>query len=79
MNIGDDVEDAIFNECIYEINTPHFNKVNRSQFGKVCEFKHEIIEYQGNYCFIPTKGYCFVKCINFLTGKDYKQQYLNFI
>ena len=24
-------------------------------------------------------GYCFVKCINYLTGGDYKQQYLNFI
>ena len=25
------------------------------------------------------KGYCFIKCINFLTGQDYKQQYLEFI
>ena len=25
------------------------------------------------------KGYCFIKCINFLTGQDYKQQYLDFI
>ena len=28
---------------------------------------------------MPTKGYCFVKCINYLTGEDYKQQYLGFI
>ena len=39
----------------------------------------KIIEYQSNNCFIPTKGYCFLKCINNLTGQDYKQQYLDFI
>ena len=53
--------------------------MNRSQYGNGCDFKHDIIEYRGNNCFIPTKGYCFVKCVNFLTGQDYKQQYLYFI
>ena len=76
---GYDAEDAIFNGYIYEINTPQFNKVNRSQYGNGCDFKHEILEYRGNNCFILTKGYCFVKCINFLTDEDYKQQYLDFI
>ena len=68
-----------FNGYIYRLVTPQFNKVNRSQNGNGCGFKHEIIEYRGNNCFIPTKGYCSVKCVNFLTGGDYKQQYLNFI
>ena len=53
--------------------------VNRSQYGNGYDFKHEIIEYRGNNCFIPTKGYCFVKCLNILTGEDYKQQYLDII
>ena len=75
---GYDAEDGIFNGYIYKLDTPQFNKVNRSQFGKGCDFKHEIIEHRGN-CFIPTNGYYFVKCISFLTGDDYKQQYLNFI
>ena len=74
-----DSDDSIFNGYIYRIDTPQFNKVNRSQYGNGCDFKHEIIEYRGNNCFIPTKRYCFVKCINFLTGQDYKQQYLEFI
>ena len=74
-----DSEDSIFNGYIYKIDTPQFKKVNRSQYGNGCDFKHEIIEYRGNNCFIPTKGYCFVKCINFLTGQDYKQQFLDFI
>ena len=76
---GYDSEDAIFNGYIYKIDTPHFNKVKRSQYGNGCDFKHEVIEYRGNNCFIPTKGYCFIKCINFLTGQDYKDKYLEFI
>ena len=32
-----------------------------------------------NKCYIPTKGYCFVKCINFLTDQDYNEQYLQLI
>ena len=71
-------EDAIFKGYIYENNTPQFSLVIRSQYGNGCDFKHEIIEYRDNNCLIPTKGYCFVKCINFLTGKDYKEQYLDF-
>ena len=58
---GYDAEDAIFKGHIYKINTPQSNKVNRSQYGNGCDFKHEIIEYRGSNCFIPTKGYCFVK------------------
>ena len=76
---GYDADDCIFNGYIYKIDSPQFNKGKTSEYGNGCDFKHEIIEYQGNNCFIPTKGYCFVKCINFLTGEDYKQQYLDFI
>ena len=76
---GYDAEDAIFKGYIYKLNTPEFKKVNRSEYGNGCDFKHEFNEYRGNKCFIPTKGYCFVKCINFLTGQEYKQQYLDFI
>ena len=74
-----DSDNVIFNGYIHKLNTAQFKKVNRSQYGNGCDFKHEIIEYQGNNCFIPTKGYCFMKCVNFLTGEDYKQQYLDFI
>ena len=48
-------------------------------YGNGCDLKHEIIEYRGKNCSISTKGYCFVKCNNFLSGQDYKQQYLHFI
>ena len=72
-------EVAIFNGYFYKNKIAQFSLVNRSQYGNGCDYKHEFIEYRGINCFIPTKGYCFVKCINFLTGKDYKQQYLDFI
>ena len=72
-------EDAIFNGYIYKIDAPRFKKVNGSQYVNGCDFKLEIIEYRGNICFIPTKGYRFVECINFLTVEDYKEQYLDFI
>ena len=74
-----DSEDSIFNGYTYKIDTPQFNKVIRSQFGNGCSFDERIVEYRGNNCFIPSQGYCFVKCINFLTGQDYKQKYLDFI
>ena len=76
---GYDADDSIFNVYIYKINTPQFNKVNRSQYGNGCSFDEITVEYCGNKCFIPTKGYCFVKCNNFLTGQDYKDNNLDFI
>ena len=74
-----DSEDTFFNGYIYKINTPQFKKVNRSQYGNGCSFDKKIIEYRCNNCFIPTKGYWFVKCINYLTGQDHKQENLDFI
>ena len=35
-----DAADAIFNGYIYKLKTPHFNKLNRSQYGNECDFKH---------------------------------------
>ena len=74
-----DSDDTIFNGYIYKRDIPQFNKVNRSQYGNGCSFDKIIIEYRGNNCYIPTKGYCFIKCVNYLTGQDYKQEYLDFI
>ena len=56
IDLDYDSEDAFFNGYIYKINTPQFNKVNRSQYGNGCSFDKIIIEYLGNNCYIPTKG-----------------------
>ena len=74
-----DADDCIFNGYIYKLNTPQFNKVNRSQYGNGYSFDEMIFEYRGNNCFTPTKGYCFAECINYLTRQDFKQKYLDFI
>ena len=76
---GYDSDDAIFFGYIYKIDASQFNLVDRSQYGNGCDFKHEIFECRGNNCYITTKGYCFIKCINYLTHQGYKQQYLDFI
>ena len=76
---GYDADDCIFNGYIYKLNTPQFNKVNRNQYGNGCSFDKIFVEYRGNNCFIPIKVYCFIICINYLTGQDYKQKYPDFI
>ena len=74
-----DSEEAIFNGYIYKLDTPQFNKVNRSQYGNGCSFDKKFIEYRGKKCFIPTKQNCFVKCNNYLTGQHYKRENVDFI
>ena len=49
------------------------------EYENGCGFKHQIIEYRGKNCYIPSNGYCLIKCNNFLTGEDYKQEYFDFI
>ena len=63
--IGQDYksEDVVFNGYLYKIDTPQLNLVNRSQYGNSCDFKHEVNEYQGNNCFIPTKNIVFLNVI----------------
>ena len=56
---GYDSEDVIFTGWLYKLNTPEFEKVNRSQYGGGTEFKQDIVEYIGNNCYIPTSGNCF--------------------
>ena len=79
IDIDYDGEDVIFTGWLYELKTPRFNKVNRSQYGRGTDFKQHIVESIGNSCYIPTSGHCFIKRFNHLTGKDYTEEFLNFI
>ena len=78
-NSGYDSEVVIFTGWLYKLNTPEFDKVNRSQHGRGADFKQDIVEYIGNNCYTPTSGNCFIKCINYFTKKDYTEQFLTFI
>ena len=66
--------DLIITCYVYNLITPQFNKVNISQYGKGNNFKQDIVEYIVNNCYIPTKGNCFKKCINYFTKKDYSEE-----
>ena len=61
------------------MNTPEFKKVSRFQYGRGTDFKQDNVEYTGNNCNHNTAGNCLLKCINQLTGKDYMNDFLNFI
>ena len=78
-NGGYDSEDVIFTGWWYMLNTPEFKKVYRSQYAKGTSYMQEIVEYQGQNCYIPTSGHCFIKYINYFTEKDYTEEFLAFI
>ena len=62
-----------------KLNTPEFDKVNRSQCGRGTEFKQDNFEYTVNNCYIPTSDNCFMKCIKYFIKKDYSEEFLIFI
>ena len=53
--------------------------MNRSQYGRRTDFKKDKVEDIRNNCYIPKSGNCFIKCISYLTGKDYMTEILTFI
>ena len=71
--------DVIFTRWSSKLNTPHFNRVDRAQFGRGTDFKQDIIEYTCNNRYNPTSSQCFIKCNIHLTGNDYTEDFLTFI
>ena len=79
IDIDYDSEDVFFTGYVYKLNTPQVNKVNRSQYARGTNFRHDIVEYIGNEGYVPTSGTCFIKCIKYFTEKDYTEEIRNFI
>ena len=79
IDVDYDSEDVTFTGYVYKLNTPQFNRVKRSQYGRGTDFGEDIVEYIGNNCYIPSSGNCFIKCINYFTKKDYTQEFSIFI
>ena len=42
----------------------NFKRVNRSEHGRRANEFNNILEYEGNNCYIPSGNGCFLKCIN---------------
>ena len=68
-----------FTGWLYKLNTTEYKKVNRSLYARGADFKQDFVEYIGNNCYIPTSCSFFIKCIKYLTKKEYKQEFLAFI
>ena len=69
IDINYDSDDVIFTGYVYKLNTPHFKIVKRNVYGKGTNHMQEIVENQGQNCYIQTSGMCFIKCINYFTKK----------
>ena len=79
-NTGYDKEDVNFTGWLYILNTPEFKKVSRSLCHRVTTvFKQDFVEFICNNCYIATSGNCFIKYFNYLTGKEYTEEFLTFI
>ena len=74
-----DSKDVTFTGYVYNLNTPQFEVVKGSAYGKGSNYMQEIVEYHGQNCYIPTSGLCFIECINYFTIKDYTEEFLTFI
>ena len=62
FNEKSDMTDYRFTGIIRFIRD-NFKRLLRSDFGKGADFKYKIMEYKGEYCYIPTDGNCFIKCV----------------
>ena len=74
-----DSEDVTFTAYVYILNTPQFNVVKGSAYGKCTNYMQEIVEYHGQNCYIPTSGHCFIKSIKYFTQKENTEEFLTFI
>ena len=71
--------DVIFTRWLHKLNTPQSTIVNRSENGRGTDFKQDIVEYIGKNCSIPTSGNCFIKCIKYLSGRDFLNKFSTLI
>ncbi|ESO86699.1 hypothetical protein LOTGIDRAFT_166974 [Lottia gigantea] len=64
-------------EIIFRKN--NFRIVKRSKTGRGGNLLKKINEYIGENCYIPSDGYCFIKCVNIFMNKDLTKQFQDFI
>ncbi|ESP04710.1 hypothetical protein LOTGIDRAFT_170546 [Lottia gigantea] len=57
----------------------NFKEIKRSKKGSGVTLLKKIKEYIGINCYIPSDGYCFVKCVNRVLNEDYTRDFQDFI
>ena len=60
-----DSDDTFFTGNLHNLNTPAFNRINRTEKGKRTDFKQHFIEVIGNKCYVPMRN--FVLCLKINT------------
>ena len=79
IDVDYDSEDNTFTGHVYKIDKLQFKIVERNVYDKGTNHMHEIVEHQGQNCYLPTSGHCFIKCIKYFTNKEYTEEFLAFI
>ena len=54
--------EVLFTEVMIKY-TMVFNKIKKSNYGKGSDGLNKNLEYEGNFCFIPTTNACLGKCL----------------
>ena len=57
----------------------NFKRVARSEDGRGANEFNNILEYEGENCYITSGNGCFLKCINYIFKKDFSTEYFEFI
>ena len=57
----------------------NYKRINRSEHGRGANEFNNILEYEGENCYIPSGNGCFLKCINYIFDKDFSTEYFEFI
>ena len=57
----------------------NYKRINRSEHGRGANEFNNILEYEGDNCYIPNGNGCFLKCINYIFDKDFSTEYFEFI
>ncbi|ESO92306.1 hypothetical protein LOTGIDRAFT_162609 [Lottia gigantea] len=82
--------EAIVTDKSYYFNLPferkiilmkdNFQEIKRSRVGRGgTDLLKKINEYEGENCYIPTDGHCFIKCVNRVLNEDYTREFQEYI
>ena len=54
-----------------------FNLIKRSNYGKGSDAFNKLLEYEGNFCYIPTGKACFRKCLEYFLKEIFQANTIN--
>ena len=70
--------EVLFTGCMMKYTTV-FNQLKRSSYGRGSDAYHNILQKEGELCYIPTANACFRKCSEYIYKKGFSNDYKEFI